>query len=74
VLIGYLRVCPSDDADRAALRRALAQAGWEQIVEEQPDLDGSVQQPELHGLLARLHTGDVGNRGRSPGNQAGVAA
>jgi len=59
VIIGYLRVCPSDDADRAALRRALAEAGCEQIVEEPPDADDSGQQPELHGLLACLHTGDV---------------
>ncbi len=28
-------------------------------MEEQPDRDGGGQQPELHGLLARLHTGDV---------------
>jgi len=38
---------------------ALAQAGCEQIVEEQPDVDGNGQQLELHGLLARLQAGDV---------------
>jgi len=60
VLIGYVRAGSSDDdADRAAQHMALAQAGCEQIVAEQPDVDGSGQQIELHGLLARLHTGDV---------------
>jgi len=58
VLIGYVRADSSDGADRAALHLALAQAGCEQVIEEQPDVDGSGQQPELHGLLARLHTGD----------------
>jgi len=59
VLIGYVRAGPSDGTDRVAQHSALAQAGCEQIVEEQPDVDGSGQQLELHGLLARLHTGDV---------------
>jgi len=59
VLIGYVRAGPSDGADRTALHLALAQAGCERVVEEQPNVDGSGQQPELHGLLARLHTGDV---------------
>ncbi len=59
MLIGYVRAGSSDDTDRAAQHLALAQAGCEQIVEEPPDADGSGQQPELHGLLARLHTGDV---------------
>jgi len=59
VLIGYVRAGSSDDADCAARHLALAQAGCEQIVAEQPDVDDSGQQPELHGLLARLHTGDV---------------
>jgi len=59
VLIGYVRAGPSDDADRAAQHLALAQAGCEQIVEEQPDVDGNGQQLELYSLLARLQAGDV---------------
>jgi len=59
VLIGYVGSGPGDDADRVAQRSALAQAGCEQIVDEQPDVDGNCQQLELHGLLARLQAGDV---------------
>jgi len=44
------RVIPSLKTDI----RTLAQAGREQIMEEQPDVDGNGQQLELHGLLARL--------------------
>jgi len=59
VLIGYVRVAPSDGADRAARHLALAEAGCTQVVEEQPDGDGGGQQPELRDLLARLDRGDV---------------
>jgi len=59
VLIGYVRAGPGDDADRTAQHLALAQAGCEQIVEEQSDVDGSGQQLELYGLLARLQASDV---------------
>jgi len=59
VLIGYLQVSPSDDADRAALRRALDEAGCEQVVEEELDVDDSGQQLELHGLFSRLRIGDA---------------
>ena len=59
VLIGYLCAHLSTGCDRAIQRRALAEAGCEQIVEEQLDVEGSGAQPELHSLLARLRAGDV---------------
>jgi hypothetical protein len=59
VLIGYLRVAPGDDDDAAAQRRALAEAGCEQVVEEWPGPDDSGERPALRGLLARLHPGDI---------------
>ncbi len=59
VLIGYLRDLPGGDADAAAQRRALTEAGCEQVVEERPDAERGDVQPELCGLLARLRAGDV---------------
>ncbi len=59
VLIGYLRDPSGDEAHAAAQRRALAEAGCEQVVEERPGAKQGDTQPELHGLLARLQAGDV---------------
>ena len=59
MLIGYLRPHGGDEAGHAAERQVLAEAGCEQVVEEQPDADGRDKQPELHALLARLRAGDV---------------
>jgi len=59
VLIGYLRDTPSDDAHAAAQRRALAEAGCEQVVVEQPGAEQGDEQPELHSLLVRLRVGDT---------------
>lgn len=59
MLIGYLCPCPGNRTDRATQRQALAEAGCEQIVQEQPDAKGRGEQPELDGLLARLRAGDV---------------
>ena len=59
MLIGYLCPCPGNRTDRATQRRALAEAGCEQIVQEQPDAKDSGEQPELDGLLAHLRAGDV---------------
>jgi len=59
VLIGYFRDCTADDAHAAAQRRALAEVGCEQVVEERPDAEQGNEQPELLGLLARLRAGDV---------------
>ena len=59
MLIGYLCTHLSTGCDSAIQRRALAEAGCEQIVEEQLDVEGSGAQPELHSLLARLRKGDV---------------
>jgi len=58
VLIGYLRNCPGHEGP-AAQRRALAEAGCEQIVEEWPGVEQCDEQPALHDLLARLQAGDV---------------
>ncbi len=57
MLIGYFRVGP-DDASAAAHRRALAEAGCEQLMEEQLGAEGD-EQPELRALLARVRPGDV---------------
>ncbi len=59
MLTGYL--CPhgSDEADHAAQRRALTEAGCEQVVEERPDAGEPDRQPELDSLLACLRAGDV---------------
>jgi len=59
VLIGYLGADRSDDADDGAQRRALVEAGCEQVVEEQPGAEESGGRPALCGLLARLRAGDV---------------
>ncbi len=59
MLIGYLRGNPSDDAHAAAQRRALAEAGCGQVVEEQAGAEHGDEQTELHSLLARLQAGDV---------------
>jgi len=59
VLIGYLRNCPGYEVPAAAQRRALAEAGCEQVVEEWSGLEHGDEQPELHDLLARLQPGDV---------------
>jgi len=59
VLIGYLRLCPGGDVDAAAHRRALAEAGCEQIVEEPLGAEDGGAHLELRGLLARLRPGDV---------------
>ncbi len=59
MLIGYLRDCTADDAHAAAQRRALAEVGCEQVVEERPGMKHGDEQPELHALLARLRAGDV---------------
>ncbi len=57
MLIGYLRVTPGDDA--AAQRRALAEAGCEQVVDERPGPEDSDERPAFRNLLARLHPDDV---------------
>jgi len=59
LLIGYLGACRSDDAENGAQRRALIEAGCEQVVEEQPGAEDGGGQPALCGLLARLRPGDV---------------
>jgi len=59
VLIGYFRIAPGDEDDAAVQRRALAEAGCEQVVEERPGLDDGGERPALRGLLARIHPGDV---------------
>jgi len=59
VLIGYLRDCTGDSADAAAKRRALTEAGCEQVMEERPDAERGDAQPELDCLLTRLQAGDV---------------
>ena len=59
MLIGYFCADLSDGSDRTTQRRALVEAGCAQVVEELPDLKGGGEQPELHGLLARLRAGDV---------------
>jgi transposase-like protein len=59
VLIGYLRVAPGDSDDAAAQRRALAEAGCEQVVEERPGPEDSGERPALRSLLARIHPGDI---------------
>ncbi len=59
MLIGYLRVAPGDDDDAAAQRRALAEAGCGQVVDERPGPEDSDERPALRGLLARLHPGDI---------------
>ncbi len=58
MLIGYLRVGPGDD-DAAAQRRALAEAGCEQVVDERPGLEDSGERPALRSLLARIYSGDI---------------
>jgi len=60
VLIGYLGACSGDDADDGAQRRALVEAGCEQVVvEEQSGAEESGGQPALCGLLVRLRADDV---------------
>ncbi len=59
MLIGYLRPHGDDEAVHAAQRRALSEAGCEQVVEERPDAEDHDKQPELQALLARLRAGDV---------------
>jgi len=59
LLIGYLAACRSDHAAAGAQRRALAEAGCEQVVVEQPGAEDSGGQPALCGLLARLRAGDL---------------
>ena len=59
VLIGYLRVAPGDDDDAAAQRRALAEAGCEQVVVERPGPEDTGERPILRSLLARIHPGDI---------------
>ena len=57
MLIGYFRLY--SDGDAAAQRRALAEAGCEQVVEEPPGVEDGEAHPELGELLARLRRGDV---------------
>jgi transposase-like protein len=59
VLIGYLRDPSGDNANAAAQRRALTEAGCKQVVEEPSGLDQGHRQSELHALFARLQAGDV---------------
>jgi len=59
VLIGYLRDHSADYAHAAAQRRALAEVGCEQVVEERPGAEQGDVQPELDGLLTRVRAGDV---------------
>ena len=59
MLIGYLRPHGDDGVGDAEQRRALAEAGCERVVEEQPDAEGWGQQPALHALLDRLRAGEV---------------
>ena len=59
MLIGYFRNCPGHEGPAAAQRRSLAEAGCEQVVEEQSGAEHGDEQPELHDLLARLQAGDV---------------
>ena len=58
MLIGYLWN-PPEGGPADAQRRALAEAGCEQVVEERPRAGGGGEQPELHDLLARLRAGDL---------------
>lgn len=72
MLIGYLRLRPCDDADAIVQRRALAEAGCEQIVEDRILSAENGEQAGLSNLLARLRPGDVlavlrlDSLGRSP--------
>ncbi len=59
MLIGYFRSCSVHEGQAAAQRRALAEAGCEQVVEERSVVEHGDEQPELRGLLARLQAGDV---------------
>jgi len=77
VLIGYLRIRPCDDADAMVQRRALAEAGCEQIVEDRISSAEDSEQTGLSNLLARLRPDDVlvvlqlDRLGRSPPELAG---
>ena len=58
MLIGYLRDSPGGgDAD--VQRRALAEAGCGEVVQEPAGAGEADAQPGLHGLLARLQPGDT---------------
>ena len=59
MLIGYYQLRSDEDVDAAAHRRALTEAGCEQIVEEQLDAVRDCTHPELQTLLRRLRQGDV---------------
>ena len=59
MLIGYLRGCLGDAAATEVHRQALAEAGCEQIVEEQPNAVSDCTHPDLRALLCRLRPGDV---------------
>jgi len=59
LLIGYLGACCGEGADDGAHRRALAEAGCEQVVAEQSGAEDSGEQPALCGLLGHLRAGDV---------------
>ena len=59
MLIGYLRNDPGHEGPAAAQRRALAEVGCEQVIEERSGVEQGDEQPELHDLLGRLQAGDV---------------
>jgi hypothetical protein len=59
VLIGYLPVLPASEVARLACRKALAEAGCEQIVEEQAGGMSDCTHDEPHALLDRLQKGDT---------------
>jgi len=59
VLIGYISACDGDGTELDVHRRALADAGCAQVVEEQPGAEDGGAQPELDGLLGRLRPGDI---------------
>ncbi len=58
MLLGYLRVSKGDDQNPALQRRALTQAGVEQLFEETAS-GGRWDRPELHRLLSQLRANDV---------------
>ena len=59
MLIGYLPACGWHDAEPSAQRRALADAGCGQVVEERATGEDDHGQPELDALLMRLRPGDI---------------
>ncbi len=59
MLTGYLPACNGHGTEFGAHRRALADAGCAQIVEEVAAGEDAAAQPELDRLIGRLQPGDV---------------